>query len=545
MSNILRPGGTTIYFRDDGTNVFYSIDNASWSPVTFPCTVTNTTTSAGLVEISFTTGLTMRTTNDYFICGSSHIQFGSRSLAEDGSRTSITVDGVTNYPGLIENGTTVMFSQVPGQSNIYVYNIVVASNSSTLANGGGWLGQQYYGTAVFDNYIVNCHSDGSISDFGGGIVGSRAGGALVSQPAELTIRGCSSSGSIGSYAGGIAGNAAGAGVAPGAASGSILCEYCWNEGPSIGLESGGIFGDSPGINNGYAKALKCYSSGDISTDAGGIFGYNAAENSGEAIAEQCYSRGNIQANAGGIFGGAAGSSSGTTFAINCYSAGSITTTGTGIYGSAKVNGTETNCYAANGSWSSATANTRLTGTPSPIVGSVWVATTANQPYELTNMGYTPYTTEIINDASQLVQTYSQTIQQGQTTIAAVVADASGNNFAILRIQGGDSASYETISISSQRGSISTATNTAPGTYTLTVRSVGSYNITQFSLTVTETPSESVTCCEKPLYISRDVDYAMRNDLLAGNVLIANTSVRKTPISYSDLMNIKRAYAAKR
>lgn len=542
MTTLNRPGGTTIYFREESTAIQYSYDRTTWTGLSlFPCTITNTSPSAtSILSVEFTTNVTFTDGLMYFVCGSSHIRFGNTSLNDDGSRPVIIIDDVLNYAGLIQNGTGLG----GGHNNIYVYNIIVSAlNESTLAADGGWIGQQYFGKVGTENYIVNCSSDGPISVRGGGIVGSASGGSLVNQPGELFIRGCSSSGPIGMYGGGIAGNYAGEGN--NITSGSVTCEYCWSEG-TIGEEAGGIFGSYSGVNYGSAVAIQCYSTNIIGVYGGGIFGSYAGESIGQAQAQKCYSRGSIQADGGGIFGFRAGFNFGATSAFNCYSLGAVATPGTGIYGSSKSNGTETNCYAADGSWNSTAANTSLQGVPTSSIsaGTTWISTGLNQPYELNGMGYTPYTTLIVNESSELVQTFTQTVRQGQITLAAVISDASGNEFIILKIQDGNPEAYSTITINSQRGSIHTSSNTSPGTYLLTIRSVGSYHVTQFYLTVTQTPSESVTCCEKPLRISNEIDYSMRADLIAGNILISNTRVRRGPISYSDLMRMKQAYAAK-
>ena len=93
-------------------------------------------------------------------------------------------------------------------------------------------------------------------------------------------------------------------------------------------------------------------------------------------------------------------------------------------------------------------------------------------------------------------------------------------------------------------SISTTSSTVPGTYIITLRSTGSYHITTFTLTINEV-AVTITddCCLKPLDL-QDIDYRTRNEILAGNMIISNISSRRTAISYSDLIKMKMAYAAK-
>jgi hypothetical protein len=470
-STIITADGATeeIYFKyDSGTGVQYKINDGSYNGVSFPITIINSNTSSTLKTL-FETDIPISTSIFYFICGSDNIQFGSTSLNNDGSKPLITIDTVPDYQGLIKNGDDAVAN---GYDNIYVYNLdITTANGSTLATNSGWFGQEYFAKGAVNCYIVNCHSDGPIIDAGGGIVGAYAG----SNSGSLQIIGCSSSGSSGTYSGGIVGYYAGQ------TSGNVTCNGCWSTG-IIGPTSGGIFGYGASDTLGSVTAINCYSTGIIGTNGGGIFGQYAGYNTGEAIATKCYSQGNISTNAGGIYGSDASYSS----AINSYSTGSITTSGNGIYGSNIGSSTNTiNCYSANGTWNTATANTQLTGKPvSPsVIGTTWVATVINQPYELLNMGYTPYTTDNISISGgvpSLVRTSSETIAANFSTNAAII---SGKSYTILEKSGGDSDSYSTITINSTTGVISTTSSTAIGTYTLSIRNNGSYNITSFSLIV--------------------------------------------------------------
>jgi hypothetical protein len=525
--------GSISFSEPSAGNIEYQIGTNGWNPVAaWPVTIVNTDPSANL-QILFTTSITIDNNNKYFLCGSTHLQFGSRLLDELGNRTIINV--TVNYDGLIQNGTQT----VPGFNNIYVYNLYIEGSGYSLQLGAGWVGQKGFGNSSTNNYIINCYSSGDISsDSSGGIVGEFAGSG---SGAQLYIIGCSSSGSIGSFSGGIVGKFAGQN------SGSVICQGCWSEGIIVNF-GGGIFGYYAG-QSGTAQAIKCYSTGLISGWAGGIFGREAGDQSGYAIAEKCYSQGSIGTFGGGIFGVSAGSNSGVTSAINCYSAGTIATPGNGIYGSGKVNGIETNCYAGDGSWSSSAANTNLQGVPNPTVGTVWVSTGTNQPYELNEMGYTPYSVAVISITSELNQEFSQTIHAGQGTLSALTADASGNSFTILQIEGGNAASYSTITMSQQTGAISTTSATVPGTYTVTLRSVGSYNITRFLLNVLEqllAGGGEISCCQVPLDL-KGATYEMRYDILAGNSMIyqKETNPNFKNLSYSDVYKLKMAYAAKR
>jgi hypothetical protein len=133
---------------------------------------------------------------------------------------------------------------------------------------------------------------------------------------------------------------------------------------------------------------------------------------------------------------------------------------------------------------------------------------------LTAFGATPYQEQTIS-GNALVQSFSQTVQQGSSSSEALNADASGNAFSILN-------AYDTISISAQTGAISTTADTAIGTYTLYVRSTGSYYITTFVLSVTAyvppTSSSTTACCSSTID-ERGIDYAQIVDYRIGNRLI--------------------------
>jgi hypothetical protein len=460
----------TIYFKyTAGTGVEYKINDSSYFGFALPPTIVNSNPAFRL-KVLFENDMTLETNIWYFICGSENIQFGSESLNSDGSRPVITVT-VDDYDGLISNGDEV----TAGFDNIYIYNLVVDGTGHSTQIGGGWFGMNGFGNGVSNNYIVNCSSLGDLvggEGGSGGIVGSYAG----KDAAGLYIIGCSSSGEIGENCGGIAGPFAGSDA------GNIVIENCWSTG-AIGLGGGGIYGYSAGNTGGNAIARYCYSTGSIGAGAGGIFGAYAV--TAQAIA--CYSTGTITADGGGIFGSYAGYNSGSTPANNCYSVGTFSVTGTGIYGANAEDDSPTNCYSANGSWTNSAANARLTGLPDPIVGTVWVNRGTDTPYELNNMGFTPYTIEnivLIEGDPTLRQTYSISNYQGGASQAAIIDDLS---YSILQINDSLPSEYSTITINSVTGAISTTSGTALDVYTLYIRNEGSYNITTVELTVTEAP----------------------------------------------------------
>ena len=539
--------GQTAYIREDSGLLQFSLDQSLWQniDITTQVFVGNNNPSEGTVFIQFITDITITNANTSFICNTDNIQFGSTSLNPNGSRPVITVAivGIDGEPPLSYGGLIINGFPYTAHNNIKVFNLIVDGSASSLTEGAGWIGSLQFGENTSGNFIVNCKSIGAIPTTSGGIVGQNAG-----QAGTLTIIGCSSSGTIGIEAGGIVGKYGGFG-------GTITCEKCWSEG-SIGDYAGGIFGKQSGNNGGQATASRCYSIGTVSgISAGGIFGQLAGtDSSSSAIAQVCYSRGPITGDsAGGIYGGGAASDGGTTNAINCYSSGTLApgNTGYGIYSGGIVSGrSQSSCYAAGGTWNNTVASSSLQNPPSANgVSSTWVYKGIATPYEINGLGYTPYTLEIITSTPDLNQTFSQTVAQGQSGIKAVTGDASGNDFDILNL---DEMTTVGISMNGNSGAISTTSSTPLGTYTIYVRSIGSYNTTQFSLTVTDgvavnivVNESGVSCCEIPLDL-KNADYEQRNKVISGNTIIGDTAVRRIAYtSYGALYNLKMAYASKR
>jgi hypothetical protein len=509
-TSLIYPGGTTIYVRQTvvGETISFSTDLVSWNNLSFPAEVTNSNTPLGLLNIEFVTNIVINNALgggiNYFICRSDSIQFGSTNLKSNGTRPIITIDGV-NYAGLINNGLSVS----NGYNNIYLMNLEIrAAGGATLANDGGWLGQSYFGkgTTSGSNIVLNCHSTGSIIEYGGGIIGRYAG--------PLKFTGCSSSGAIAQYGGGIVGSHS-------PSSGVLHCESCWSSG-AIGEYAGGITGMFTGI----ATIVNCYSTGSIGTHAGGIAGSSSGGNNGtnRFTLSQCYSTGAIGEYGGGIIG----RSSGDVHVSNSYSIGYINANASGILGNLEgntTNKTVSGCYVAgamavsgggyvmpgytnltgsvvvqggtvtlsnnfaeasisSSGWNTARANNVLTGVPasaSAPIGVKWVYTGLNTPYEILVMGFTPYArTVVAGSPPAMVQSFSSSVVAGVSTAPALII---GRSYSILRITGGD-GTYSLISVNGTTGSIQTSRATAPGVYTVMIRNNGSYHITTYTLTVT-------------------------------------------------------------
>jgi hypothetical protein len=520
-TNISGPSGTSAYIKQEGSNVYYSYDLINWNNVfNWPIVVLNSDiTPTSHFGLKFITDISLFSSAQHFIVGSSYVQIGERKLKPNGTPTTITLDDVFNYPGIVQNSM--------GHSYVNIFNIDVVSILGTyLSDGCGWIVGNYFAqNGATSNYIVNCSSNGNTSLNSGGIVGEYA----ANNGGTLYIIGCSSSGEItGSNSGGIVGQSAGY------LSGNVFIYSCWSEGSITGDGCGGIVGSlSYNSNISY-----CYSTGIINgTNAGGIVGANSGITNTSVAG--CYSTGNIEAaNSGGICGSLS-PSLGDTYTIsitNCYSSGNLNNTfpnsnggvcGILIPGSGTIDLSISNCYTTGtiviptgyfiggdtsisgsgtgytifnsysesgsggtpGSWNNSHSNSVLIGYPStyPGVGTTWISTAANNPYKLFEMGYTPYSNTNI-DGIDLVRVSTLNVSKGSSTQNGIV---SGLNYFILQKTGGTPSSYGTITINSITGSIKTTSLTAEGTYTIYLYNTGSYNITTIVLNVTN-PSPTFT-----------------------------------------------------
>jgi hypothetical protein len=549
MTTISVVGGTNVYIQQTGGNIESSTDLTNWTVISsFPITINNTLPGSGIVTVIFISDIILTSSNQYFICGSSDIQFGNTTRNNDGSRAVITINGVSGYPGLINNGT----SGTGGYNNINIYNIFVNSSGSTLANGGGWIGQTFYCGAALNNSIINCSSNGTISVSGGGIVGSSA----TTNGGNLIICECTSSGNILNGGGGITGASA-----ANTTGSTIEFNRCSSTG-LIDIDAGGISGFFSAVNGGILKAINCYSTGNI-TGGGGILGWYAGT-SGSVECINCYSSGNINSG-GGIFGRNAGNSFGIPGLVkitNSYSTGSIGNFSGGIfaidYGVAIAN----NCYTSgqkiainsggiwagsssdslqgannyaesnhsSSGWDTARANNVLTGVPvTSNYGITWSSIGVGLPYVLSLSGYTPY-------SLSLVETASSSIKAGKSTSAPVVP---GYTYSLLDV-------VPLITIDSITGVISTDPKLKPGTYILYIySSINPYSVTIYSLIITADSAIIATpCCALPTDLP-NFDYTTRYAVITGNAVLADNYRRGPYPDYSFYYTRKMAAASKR
>ena len=337
MSTTIEKNASTspyVYIRQVSTNslIEYSTDNSIWSAIIFPVTIKNTNPSSSSI-------LTVRFETDLFISSNKYFAVRSDYITIDGNNKKVTFNNVSNYKGLIENGTPVSY----GYNNINVKNIYTKdAGSSTLVNGGGWICQSNFGKHSLNNKIENCSNECPVNnDNCGGICGGMAGVNM----------------------------------------GSVSLTNCYNTGIVSGVSAGGICGQQAGINNGNVSLNNCYNTGIVSGgSAGGICGNTAGVNSGSVSLTNCYNTGSISgSDAGGLCGTLAGLNGGTCSLTNCYT----------LYGllarSIQPGFSSSKCYLASGSWSDINANAALVdGVPTlgNIFGLTWVSVSPGTPYLL-------------------------------------------------------------------------------------------------------------------------------------------------------------------
>jgi hypothetical protein len=457
----------------------YSTDDSiTWNPIAnndYPIYITNSNTDSTVINVKFTTHITFSsavvttTTNAYFVPSSNNITF-------DGQNYTVTISGITSYSGLIKNGTSTPST---GKSNIIVQNInITTSGSSTVANYGGWVCQQYFGSYSNNNTIQNCSNTGLIS-------GRHAGGICGGAPGysgTCSVTNCSNTGSItGDYAGGICGNAAGiygtctvsncsnageigsygAGGICGISAGyygTCTVSNCSNTGSITGLCTGGICGSRLGYNaTSDCSITNCYNIGAISgNNAGGIVGAEVGKNTSKTITiSQCYNLGSVASTCGGICGGTEGSTYTnipTVNITNCYNAGTFVDANSYFIADSlqiKNSIVLTNTYYVNGitNWLDSDAQTALLNTPT----NVWITRASDTPYILSVFNSDIYNPSVANTLDANTPSNAGVFTSGYTYSIVSILVTQGSDSATLYTGGG-------ITIDSSTGAITFADN---------------------------------------------------------------------------------------
>jgi hypothetical protein len=337
-TNIDYSGFGDVYLKQTNTSssIQYSTDNVTWTDVVWPLYIKNSNFATSTLNVKIQSNLNITDVNNIFI-------INGHKITIDGSNYNVTVTNVTNFSGLIENGT----SNENGYNNVTIQNINIGMSNSSYTAGLGWICRSYFGNGTSNNTIQNCTSSADIPNDGGGIVGSNAGANSTS----FTVLNCSASGDIwdvqwGSSAGGIIGAQAGSNAT------LFTVQNCSFSGGIYGNQSGGIVGGSAH----KLTITNCSSSGIVK--GGGIIGASAGQNYGNGSAgmvtiSDCFSTGNIGSNGGSWGGGIVAEFAGNMSITRCYSTGQIGGNGNrycgGIVGNqAGLNGcsvTISNCFS--------------------------------------------------------------------------------------------------------------------------------------------------------------------------------------------------------
>lgn len=455
----------------------------------------------------------------------------------DTTSTSSIINGYSNI--IIENIIIkIINNSTLSENNGWVCQILFGNNSNenkilncssygdiSYENSGGILGTNaaFYGSIIIDN----CSSYGDI-------IGSSAGGICgygAATYGSLTVSNSYSFGKIlGKYAGGICGDNCGLNGLN-----EITIIKCYSNGDILGEGSGGICGGGFGFGSTSSSINSIqfsYSTGEIYGDcAGGIcgfgFGLNSNSNSTNSILSS-YSTGNIYGNnSAGIVAGNVGYNSSSSFSIikieNCYTLGNILNTSAGsicggmptplpnlypipsninlnncycLYGplvsiNLQTIPIETNCYiSTNNIWNDLDAQTYLLDTPKyntlcdtliKPVGKVWTDIDPfnnNIPWLLSNLGYTPYSTNLSN-------TYTQIIKQGNNTNKALKI-SSWNRYFIVSINNEIPLKYPGIKINNITGEIIFDNLIVDNTYSIKILeqlNYPNYTMTDFELII--------------------------------------------------------------
>ena len=530
---------STVYIQQASGNTQYQIGSTSgsWNNIFFPATIVNTDT-ANTMNVKFENILTMSSTSHYFV-------MGSQNITIDGQNNTVNVSNVSNYPGLVQNGT----SGSDGQDNIIIQNLGITSSPSTsLAVNAGWVGQRHMNNNATGCQVNNCYSTGAISGANaGGILGRDSSGIATNCYSTGIISGddgileYGAGGIFGTYSSGTAINCYSSGNISGKYAGGIFGDYgnnnkainCYSKGDIIGQYAGGICGY-------LGTATNCYSTGAISgANAGGIFGSDSS-----GIATNCYSSGAISGlQAGGIFGAA---SSGT--ATNCYSSGAISSGigAEGIFGGG--GGTNNNSLHTTG-WSDLTAASTLTGAPTYSSGTLTAQGTTWIDINLSATD-TPWLLKSFNIQLYSPNTLTLTTQSGTTRDAIII---TGVDYQIIDVNNTTVNNSNFTGISSSTGAI-TFSNLGYTTYTVRVlrKTAGSttpvgYQINTFSIyppaltsfTVSPTAIDDNTTYTGLLTANNNltgVVYSVLSTTLSPNVIFTiqnqTSLVSNIPITYS-------------
>ncbi|WPR70478.1 hypothetical protein SLW70_11040 [Flavobacterium sp. NG2] len=191
------------------------------------------------VTITIAENLTFNDANMYFAVRGTGVRI-------DGASKTITLDNITNYRGVVNNGN-YLGANVSAFTGSVVEKLGVISNSTTLKSYCGWIGQQGYGNGA-GFAISNCYSTGEMFNEG-------TGGILGNAFMNGTVSNCYSLGKI-------SGQSA-AGIAATYNSEANRIYNCYANGSITGINASGIC--EPDMMMGGAQFLNCYVSNGVFT----------------------------------------------------------------------------------------------------------------------------------------------------------------------------------------------------------------------------------------------------------------------------------------
>ncbi len=444
------------------------LNNTILNSLNWPITISGGTSSNPII-ITFSSDITLQGAEKYFVIGGGYVIIDGINQNDKFSKYKINIQSTTNYPGFVQNGT----ESIQGFPSVIIKNLIINSDSSTLALGGGWFAQSYFANGAFANNISDCECYADLdNDNCGGIVGSYGG---YSQ-GTLLITNCVHMGNVvGNGSGGIVGYGSSSNYIPIIALPETIIQNSYHIGPISGNNSGGIFGS---FCSGFC--FNCYSIGNITgTGSGGIagqaFGTDAVKTnqSNLSVINFNYMIGNISSNSSGTICGS--NSSNEVQIYNCYLNGtSVSNSAIGLPGQAIIS----NFYLTN-NWIDLQAKNILQGCPiynsktgklvNPI-GLDWIDTSSQNnsiPWILSSYNKSYYLTEA-----------SESIFPGETTTIQGVS-GPGISYSIVAVGKNNTPyipeKYPTITINSSNGIILTTQNTRHGNYKIYVKYTNSNN----------------------------------------------------------------------
>jgi hypothetical protein len=151
---------------------------------------------------------------------------------------------------------------------------------------------------------------------------------------------------------------------------------------------------------------------------------------------------------------------------------------------------------------------------------------------------------MVQHGLSLIETATSSVEAGKSTSAPIVPGYG--SFTLLGINTGLPSTVPEITINSTTGIISVDSALKAGVFTLYIySSINPYNITTYTLNVSDAPVTVITpCCALPMNLP-NFSYTYRYDVVTGNAVLADTYRRTAYPDYSFYYARKMAAASKR